>query len=146
LVSTSEGSWIVGVQAIHGNPYDGHTLKAAFDQAEEITGWRPQHAYCDKGYKGYKGAPAILNNTKVHLANKKKKSMKPSEWKWYRRRSGVEPIIGPIRSQTIGWTAIISRAKKAVKSTPSWPDVVSTSGSSSELSFCGFSKSGSEAS
>jgi len=91
LVSTSEDSWIVGVQAVHGNPYDGHTLKAALDQAEEITGWRPEHAYCDKGYKG---APAVLNNTQVHLANKKKQSMKPSEWKWYRRRSGIEPIIG----------------------------------------------------
>jgi IS5 family transposase len=95
LVSTSDNSWIVGVQAIHGNPYDGHTLKAALDQAEEIAGWRPQHAYCDKGYKG---APSVLNNTEVHLANKKRKSMKASEWKWYRRRSGIEPIIGHAKS------------------------------------------------
>jgi IS5 family transposase len=95
LVSTSKDSWIVGVHAVHGNPYDGHTLKAALDQAEEITGWRPQNAYCDKGYKG---APAVLNNTNIHLANKKKKSMKASEWKWYRRRSGIEPIIGHTKS------------------------------------------------
>lgn len=95
LVSTSEDSWIVGAQAIHGNPYDGHTLKAALDQAESVTGWRPQHAYCDKGYKG---APAVLNKTEVHLANKKKKSMKASEWKWYRRRSAIEPIIGHAKS------------------------------------------------
>ena len=95
LVSTSKDSWIVGVQAVHGNPYDGHTLKAALDQAEEISGWRPQNAYCDKGYKG---VPAVLNNTSVHLANKKKKSMKASEWKWYRRRSGIEPIIGHTKS------------------------------------------------
>ena len=91
LVSTSRDSWIVGVQAIHGNPYDGHTLKESLDQAQAITGWRPQHAYCDKGYKGN---PAVLNNTEIHLTNKKKKSMKTSEWKWYRRRSGIEPIIG----------------------------------------------------
>lgn len=91
LVSTSKDSWIVGVQAIHGNPYDGHTLKESLDQAQAITGWRPQHAYCDKGYKGN---PAVLGNTEIHLTNKKKKSMKASEWKWYRRRSGIEPIIG----------------------------------------------------
>jgi len=90
-VSTSKDNWIVGVQAIHGNPYDGHTLKGSLEQAQTISGWRPQHAYCDKGYKG---APAILHNTEIHLANKKKKSMKASEWKWYRRRSGIEPIIG----------------------------------------------------
>ena len=47
LVSTSKDSWIIGTQAVHGNPYDGHTLKSALDQTEEITGWRPQHAYCD---------------------------------------------------------------------------------------------------
>lgn len=91
LVSTSENSWVVGVQAIHGNPYDGHTLKDSLDQAQAVSGWRPKHAYCDKGYKG---APAVLNNTEIHLANRKKKSMKASEWKWYRRRSGIEPIIG----------------------------------------------------
>jgi IS5 family transposase len=91
LVSTSQDSWIVGVQAVHGNPYDGHTLKDALNQAEAIAGRRPQHAYCDKGYKG---TPAVLGNTEVHLANKKRKNMKASEWKWYRRRSGIEPIIG----------------------------------------------------
>jgi IS5 family transposase len=91
LVSTSKDSWIVGVQAIHGNPYDGHTLKGSLDQAQTIAGWRPQHAYCDKGYKGN---PKVLDKTEIHLANKKKKSMKASEWKWYRRRSGIEPIIG----------------------------------------------------
>ncbi len=91
LVSTSKDSWIVGIQAIHGNPYDGHTLKESLEQAQAITGWRPQHAYCDKGYKGN---PAVLGNTEIHLANKKKKTMKASEWKWYRRRSGIEPIIG----------------------------------------------------
>ena len=91
LVSTSENSWIIGVQAIHGNPYDGHTLKDSLDQAQAVTGWRPGHAYCDRGYKG---VPTVLNNTEIHLTNKKKKSMKASEWKWYRRRSGIEPIIG----------------------------------------------------
>jgi transposase, IS5 family len=91
LVSTSKDNWIIGAQAIHGNPYDGHTLKESLDQAEALTGWRPQHAYCDKGYKGN---PKVLSKTEIHLANKKKKSMKASEWKWYQRRSSIEPIIG----------------------------------------------------
>lgn len=91
LVSTSRDNWIVGAQAIHGNPYDGHTLKGALDQAQSITGWRAEHAYCDKGYKGN---PKVLDKTEIHLANKKKKSMKASEWQWYQRRSSIEPIIG----------------------------------------------------
>jgi IS5 family transposase len=44
--------------------------------------------------RGYKGAPAVLSNTEIHLANKKKKSIKASEWKWHRKRSSIEPIIG----------------------------------------------------
>jgi IS5 family transposase len=95
LVSTSQDNWIVGAQAIHGNPYDGHTLKEALNQAQQISGWRPQHAYCDRGYKG---TPNILNNTAVHLAGKKKRSMKLSEWQWYKRRSAIEPIIGHVKS------------------------------------------------
>ena len=91
LVSTSKDNWIVGTQAVHGNPYDGHTLKEALNQTETLTGWRPEHAYCDKGYKGN---PKELGNTTVHLANKKKKSMTVNEWKWYKRRSAIEPIIG----------------------------------------------------
>ncbi|MDD2336615.1 MAG: IS5 family transposase [Geobacteraceae bacterium] len=91
LVSTSKENWIVGIQALHGNPYDGHTLKDALTQAEQLTGWRPEHAYCDKGYRG---EPTVIDKTAVHLANKRKKSMKPKEWSWFKRRSAIEPIIG----------------------------------------------------
>lgn len=95
LVSTSQDNWIVGIQALHGNPYDGHTLKNALAQAEQMTGWRPEHAYCDRGYRG---ESKVIENTAVHLANRKKKSMKPREWAWFKRRSAIEPIIGHSKS------------------------------------------------
>ncbi|TLN11868.1 IS5 family transposase, partial [bacterium] len=91
LVSTSKDNWIVGVQAMHGNPYDGHTLKESLAQTQAVTGWRPLHAYCDKGYRG---VSKFLDNTEIHLAGRKKKSVTAGEWKWYRRRSAIEPIIG----------------------------------------------------
>jgi IS5 family transposase len=31
MVTTSRRNWIVGIQAFHGNPYDGHTLKSSLD-------------------------------------------------------------------------------------------------------------------
>jgi IS5 family transposase len=95
LVSTSKDNWIVGVQALHGNPYDGHTLKDALRQTEELTGWRPGNAYCDKGYKG---EPKTIKKTAIHLANRKKQSMKPREWDWFKRRNAIEPIIGHAKS------------------------------------------------
>ncbi|EKO62146.1 hypothetical protein LEP1GSC082_1296 [Leptospira kirschneri str. H2] len=47
LVTTSKSNWIVGVQALHDNPYDGHTLKDAINQMEKIVGLRPKEVYVD---------------------------------------------------------------------------------------------------
>ncbi|WP_432211909.1 hypothetical protein [Leptospira noguchii] len=45
LVTTSKSNWVVGVQALHDNPYDGHTLKDAINQMEKIVGLRPKEVY-----------------------------------------------------------------------------------------------------
>ena len=36
VAATSRGGWFVGAKAIHGNPYDGHTLADALEQVERI--------------------------------------------------------------------------------------------------------------
>lgn len=91
MVTTSKDNWIVGIEALHNNPFDGHTLKGALQQMKRIVGWDAEHAYTDKGYKGN---PKQLGNTAIHLAGRRKKSMKPSEWRWFKRRSAIEPVIG----------------------------------------------------
>jgi transposase, IS5 family len=95
MVSSSKDNWILAIDALHGNPFDGHTLKDALHQVKQITGWQPLHAYCDRGYRG---AAREITDTEVHLAGKKKKSMKASLWKWYARRSAIEPIFGHLKS------------------------------------------------
>ncbi|MDO9558996.1 MAG: IS5 family transposase [Syntrophales bacterium] len=95
MVSSSRDNWILAIDALHGNPYDGHTLKDALQQVKQITGWQPLHAYCDKGYRG---AAKEITETEVHLSGKKKKSMKASLWKWFARRSAIEPIFGHLKS------------------------------------------------
>jgi len=50
LVVTNRRSWIVGVQGLHGNPYDGHTLNDAITQSVSLTGVEPEHIMVDKGY------------------------------------------------------------------------------------------------
>lgn len=91
LATTSRDNWIVGALALHNNPFDGHTLKGALEQVERLVGWVVGNAYCDKGYKGN---PKQLGETLVHLATRRKSSMKPSEWRWFKRRSAIEPVIG----------------------------------------------------
>ena len=65
-----------------------HTLKDALKQVKRLVGWGPQNAYCDKGYQGN---PKQLGDTTMHLANRRRSSMKPSEWRWFKRRSAIEP-------------------------------------------------------
>jgi transposase, IS5 family len=94
VVTTSRDNWVVGIEALHNNPFDGHTLKGALRQVLRLVGWNPENAYCDKGYKGN---PKRLGDTAIHLANRRKSSMKPSEWRWFQRRSAIEPVIGHMK-------------------------------------------------
>ncbi len=94
VATTSKDNWIIGVEALHNNPFDGHTLRGALEQVERLVGWTAQNVYCDKGYKGN---PKQLGETAVHLATRRKSSMKPSEWRWFKRRSAIEPVIGHMK-------------------------------------------------
>lgn len=95
VATTSKDNWIVGVEALHNNPFDGHTLKGALKQVKRLVGWDAQNVYCDKGYQGN---PKQLDGTTIHLANRRRSSMKPSEWRWFKRRSAIEPIIGHMKN------------------------------------------------
>jgi len=95
VASTSKDNWIVGIEALHGNPYDGHTLKGALEQVKRLTGWEAGTAYCDQGYKGN---PEKLDETNVHVCRGRKKSMTMTVWNWVKRRAAVEPIIGHLKS------------------------------------------------
>ena len=95
MVTSSIKNWVLAIDALHGNPFDGHTLKQSLEQVKRMTGWQPVHAYCDRGYRG---ASKEVPETEVHLAGKKRKSMKPSLWRWYARRAAIEPIFGHLKS------------------------------------------------
>ena len=94
LVSSSKDNWVLGIQAFHGNPYDGHTLSSSLEQVECLTGWKAKEAYVDLGFRGhdYKG------ETQIHIVNFRSMSKKiRSVKKWFRRRSAIEPIIGHVK-------------------------------------------------
>lgn len=95
VVSTSRDNWIVGIDAVHGNPYDGHTVKESLKQAERLTGYRAEDAYCDRGYRG---AKKLSLQTNIHLTDRKRKNVPRSLWRWLKRRSAIEPIIGHLKS------------------------------------------------
>lgn len=92
---TNEKNWIVGVQALHGNPYDGHTLARALKQVERITGRDVHEAFVDKGYRGHDYAGAA----QVHITGQRgKEPAGEALRKRKKRRSAVEPKIGHLKS------------------------------------------------
>lgn len=94
VVSTSKNPFIIGTQALHGNPFDGHTLKDAIGQAERLADFQVKEVYVDRGYKGHN----YNGEGMVHLARRGLKKIKPSLRKWLKRRSAIEPVIGHMKN------------------------------------------------
>ena len=95
LVTTSRHNWIVGVQAFHDNPYDGHTLPACLSETKRYTGWQPVEAFVDRGYRGH----LDKSDTKVHIVDWRHMKRKTRAIRyWFKRRSAIEPVFGHLKS------------------------------------------------
>jgi IS5 family transposase len=94
VAATSKDGWFVGAKAIHGNPYDGYTLKDALKQVERIA-QLPEHAFVDMGYRehGYTG------KVQVHVDKRRRGRTVKSLWRWMKRRAAVEPGIGHLKRE-----------------------------------------------
>jgi len=94
VAATSKNNWIVGAHALHGNPYDGHTLCGAIEQVERLTGHSPQDVMVDQGYRGhgYAGSPI------VHVVRTIPKRATRALRRMLKRRAAIEPTIGHLKS------------------------------------------------
>lgn len=92
IATTIEEGFVVGMRAMPGNPYDGHTLAEALEQVEILTDQRPSLAIVDRGYRGYD-----VEKTKV-LISGSKRGLIPKLKTLLRRRSAIEPEIGHMKS------------------------------------------------
>jgi IS5 family transposase len=89
VATTNQKSWVVGIDAESGNPYDGATLKPALAQVERLTGVKVKEAFVDKGYRGSEHHPGGVS---VYLSGRKNLSRRQA--KMLKRRSAIEPVIG----------------------------------------------------
>ncbi len=94
IACTHKNNFIIGANALPGNPYDGHTLKGALDQVENLTGFRPKETYVDLGYRGHKE-----KTSKVYIARQKQNKKNRVLRKAMKRRGAIEPIIGHAKSE-----------------------------------------------
>lgn len=93
LVITHKEGLAIGAEALHGNPYDGHTLQKALEMAENITGKKIKKAFVDKGYKGHG-----IEGKRVYVSGQKKGV---TSWirKQMKRRQAIEPHIGHMKNE-----------------------------------------------
>ena len=94
VAATSRGGWFVGAKALHGNPYDGHTLTEALSQVERIAG-ETQHVFVDMGYRGHE----YEGKAQVHVDKRRRGKTSRSLWRWMKRRAAIEPGIGHLKQE-----------------------------------------------
>ena len=92
VATTNRGGFVVGMRALPGNPYDGHTLHEALEQVEILTNQKPEFAFVDRGYRGHG-----VENVKVFISGARR-GVTRTIAKLLRRRSAIEPMIGHMKN------------------------------------------------
>lgn len=92
IITTNRLNWIIGAKALHGRPYDGHTIPSVLEQAKKIIGKLPLRVYADKGYRGSSPPECV----KVFVSGQKRGLDKRTK-KFLKRRAAIEPIIGHLK-------------------------------------------------
>jgi transposase, IS5 family len=90
------GQFVTHVQALPGNPYDGHTLARVIPAIEALLGNTIERLHADAGYRGHNAPPEY--KFKVYTA-KQKRRVTPQIKREMRRRSAIEPVIGHLKNE-----------------------------------------------
>jgi IS5 family transposase len=97
ITLTKNSGVAVGAYNFEENIYDGHTLPEVLEQTKRLTGKEPKVAIVDRGYLGV----SLVGKTEIIRPKNPKKNATPYEKtkarKRFRRRAGIEPIIGHLK-------------------------------------------------
>lgn len=99
IIYTQTTGVIIGAMGFR-NPYDGHTIEPALEQAERLLGKRTIKTLIgDRGYKGKRQ----INDTTIEIpkpfSNKKQSQYRQNKLKkQFRRRAAIEPINGHLKT------------------------------------------------
>jgi len=88
------GQFVLHAKALHGNPFDGHTLGPMVADMEKLTGVEAQRIHVDKGYRGH----SHPNKFKVWISGQVRR-VTASIKREMKRRAAVEPVIGHIKAE-----------------------------------------------
>jgi transposase, IS5 family len=92
VATTNREGLVLGMLALPGNPYDGHSLAAALAQVERMTGVGVARGYVDRGYRGHG-----LDHRHVFISGQRR-GVTTTIRRELRRRSAIEPVIGHMKT------------------------------------------------
>jgi len=92
ITTTHKEGLVVGARSMPGNPYDGHTLAEALEQAAILSDVSPEMAIVDRGYKG-----VAIAGVKIYHPGLRR-GITRGLHAMIRRRSTIEPAIGHMKT------------------------------------------------
>ncbi|UAW64827.1 IS5 family transposase [Mycoavidus sp. HKI] len=92
ITTTHQEGLVVGARSMPGNPYDGHTLAEALEQAAILCDVTPEVAIVDRGYKGIE-----IDGVKIYHSGMRRGITRTLR-AVIKRRSAIEPIIGHMKA------------------------------------------------
>ena len=98
VATTRDSSIIIGALAFDQNQYDAHTLPAVMAQIKRVVNMTPVVGIADRGYRG----KSKVNDTRIVTPKPARKNASKEAIelarKRFRRRAGIEPVIGHLKS------------------------------------------------
>jgi len=98
ITTTRDSKIIVGAMAFDTNKFDGHTLPEVLLQLKRLNELKPAVGLCDRGYKG----KSKINDTRIIRPSTTTRdtdsAYKALMRKRFRKRAGIEPVIGHLKS------------------------------------------------
>jgi len=88
------GQFVLHAKALHGNPFDGHTLGPVVAEMESLTGIEPRRVHVDKGYRGHNHP----NRFRVWISGQARRTTAAIR-REMKRRAAVEPVIGHVKAE-----------------------------------------------
>jgi len=88
------GQFVLHAKALHGNPFDGHTLGPAIADMTQLLGVEPRRIHVDKGYRGHNHP----HKFRVWISGQARR-VTAAIRREMKRRAAVEPVIGHIKAE-----------------------------------------------
>ena len=88
------GQFVLHAKALHGNPFDGHTLGPVVAELEQLTGVETRRIHVDRGYRGHNHR----HKFRVWITGQVRRVTRPIR-REMKRRAAVEPVIGHLKAE-----------------------------------------------